>query len=45
MEFIYFPKISRMTANGVITEKIDGINACVIVEEIDPILYLCLKED
>lgn len=45
MEFIHFPKISRMTANGVITEKIDGTNACVIVEEIDPILYLCLKED
>lgn len=32
-EFIPWPKIPRFNRNVIITEKIDGTNACVIIEE------------
>ncbi len=32
-EFIAFPKLSRLFRDCVITEKLDGTNACVIVSE------------
>jgi hypothetical protein len=32
MEFIAFPKLSRWSRDIVITEKIDGTNACVAIE-------------
>ena len=32
MEFQEFPKISRLTRNIIVTEKIDGTNASVIIE-------------
>jgi hypothetical protein len=33
MEFKEFPKIARLKRNIVVTEKIDGTNACVIVSD------------
>lgn len=33
MDFTPFPKIGRLRRDIVITEKIDGTNACVIIEE------------
>lgn len=35
MEFEAFPKLPRLNRGMVITEKIDGTNACVVVEELD----------
>ena len=33
MDFIEFPKIARLSREVVITEKIDGTNACVFIGE------------
>jgi len=33
MEFVGFPKISRLTRDCVITEKIDGTNAQICIKE------------
>jgi hypothetical protein len=33
MEFEAFPKIPRLKRDMVITEKIDGTNACVLIED------------
>lgn len=38
MEFKEFPKIPGLSKDIVITEKIDGTNACIIIEEIDELL-------
>ena len=35
MEFITWPKTPRLFRDIVVTEKIDGTNACIIFEEID----------
>lgn len=35
MEFTEFPKISRLTRNIIVTEKIDGTNAQVVIENAD----------
>lgn len=32
-EFIEFPKIPRLNRDMLVTEKIDGTNACVVIEE------------
>lgn len=34
-EFAAWPKIARLNRSYVITEKLDGTNACVIVDELD----------
>lgn len=34
MEFQAFPKLPRLNRNMVITEKLDGTNACVVIEDI-----------
>lgn len=34
-EFIEFPKIARLSRESVITEKIDGTNACIVIEELE----------
>lgn len=33
MEFIAFPKIARLNRECIITEKIDGTNACVVIAD------------
>lgn len=39
MEFQAFPKLHRLSKDIIITEKIDGTNACVAIEEVvDPLL-------
>lgn len=39
MEFQAFPKLHRLSKDIIITEKIDGTNACISIEEItDPLL-------
>jgi hypothetical protein len=37
MEFTPFPKIPRLSREIVVTEKIDGTNASVFIEEVDPL--------
>ncbi len=37
MSFIPFPKIPRLNRTVVVTEKIDGTNACVVIEKADPL--------
>lgn len=39
MEFRPFPKIARLSRDMVITEKIDGTNASVWIEELEPNTY------
>lgn len=38
MEFTPFPKVPRLSREIVITEKIDGTNASIYLEEVDPLL-------
>lgn len=45
MEFRAWPKITRWSSPYVITEKIDGTNACVIVHEPDGCNSTCGCED
>lgn len=33
IEFVEFPKIKRLNQKVVVTEKIDGTNACVVIDE------------
>lgn len=33
MEFRAFPKMSRLTREVIVTEKIDGTNACIFIGE------------
>jgi len=33
MEFISFPKVARLSREIVVTEKIDGTNACIAIDE------------
>lgn len=35
VEFVKFPKIPRLSRECIITEKIDGTNACVHIEELE----------
>lgn len=42
-EFVGFPKIARLSREMVVTEKIDGTNAQVVIEEI-PVIDYILRE-
>jgi hypothetical protein len=35
IEFVKFPKIPRLSRECIITEKIDGTNACVFIEQLE----------
>ena len=38
IEFVPFPKLPRLSREIVITEKIDGTNACIRIDRYDPLL-------